>query len=106
MAFSMLPLLQRLPRYQLRDYLASLDPSLRQLVPWRLPDRVRVPMLRDAIDALPEAQRGRIHDDFEHVSHLASDFGQCGCTKLSMADQISAPNWRNWKVRRAGLCAP
>jgi hypothetical protein len=76
MAFSMLPLLRRLPRYQLRDYLASLDPSLRQLVPWRLPDRVRVPMLRDAIDALPEAQRGRIHDDFEHVSHLASDFGQ------------------------------
>ena len=77
MAFSILPLLRRLPSDdQVQEYLASIDRALRDLVDWRLPDRSRVPMLRDAIDALPEAQRGRIHDDFEHVAHLTSDFGQ------------------------------
>lgn len=55
MAFSMLPLLRRLPSDLVQDYLASLDRSLRELVDWRLPDRIRVPMLRDAIDALRAA---------------------------------------------------
>ena len=72
----MLPLLRRLPSDQVRDCLAFIDRSLRELVDWRLPDKIRIPMLRDAIDVLPEAQRGRIHDDFEHVVHLVSDFGQ------------------------------
>src|SRR5687767_13724098 len=76
MAFSMLPLLRRLPTDQVRAYLVSLDPSLVEIVDWTLPDRVRVPMLRDGIDALPEVQRERIHDDFEQVAHLASDIGQ------------------------------
>ena len=76
MAFSILPLLRRLPSDQVQDYLASIDRALREIINWQLPDRIRVPMLRDAIDALPEAQRGRIHDDFEHVGHLTSDFGQ------------------------------
>ena len=76
MAFSILPLLRRLPSDQVQDYLASIDRALREIINWQLPDRIRVPMLRDAIEALPEAQRGRIHDDFEHVGHLTSDFGQ------------------------------
>ena len=76
MAFSVLPLLRRIPSEQVRDYLGSLDPCLVELVDWRLPDRIRIPMLRDAIHALPEVQRGRIHDDFEEVVHLATDVGQ------------------------------
>jgi hypothetical protein len=76
MPFSLLPILRRLQSDQVREYLASLDRSLLELVDWRLSDRRRVPALRDAIDALPEAERRRIHDDLEHVAHLATDFGQ------------------------------
>jgi hypothetical protein len=90
MSFSILPLLRRLPGDQMREYLASIDRSLHELVDWELPDRIRTPMLRDAIDALPEAQRGRIHDDFEHVAQLASDFGQRRYMNFSMACQNSA----------------
>jgi hypothetical protein len=106
MSFSLPRFLRHIRPSDLEDYFEQRDirfpePFDRNAAPAKL-----LACLKAAIEALPDAQRERVFEDFERIDQLTDDIGQCSLLALAEADGALLRRFQSCHGRQAhGLLA-
>lgn len=82
MAFNLPQFLRRTPRSSLREYFRFRSIDLSADFDWSSAPRSYVDSLRAEVENLPDAERERIYQDFEHADMLSDESGQLAIRSL------------------------
>ena len=82
MAFNLPQFLRRTPRDSLKSYFAFRSIGLAVGFDWSAAQRVFLDALRAAVENLPDGERERVYQDFEHADMLADEPGQLAIRSL------------------------
>ena len=82
MAFNLPQFLRRTPRDSLKSYFAFRSIALAVGFDWSAAQRAFLDALRAAVENLPDGERERVYQDFEHADMLADEPGQLAIRSL------------------------
>lgn len=82
MAFNLPQFLRRTPRSSLREYFQFRSIDLSADFDWSGAPRTYVDALRAEVENLPDAERERVYQDFEHADMLSDEAGQTAIRSL------------------------
>jgi hypothetical protein len=106
MSFSLPRFLRHIRPSDLKDYFERRDISLLEPFDWNAAPAKLLACLKAAIEALPDAQRERVFDDFERTDQLTDDIGQCSLLALAEPDGALLRRFQSCHGRQArGLLA-
>jgi hypothetical protein len=82
MAFNLPQFVRRTPRSSLREYFQFRSIDLSTDLDWSSAPRTYVDALRAEVENLPDAERERVYQDFEHADMLSDEPGQLAIRSL------------------------
>jgi hypothetical protein len=86
MSFSLPRFLRYIRPSDLEEYFERRGIRFPERLDWNAASAKLMVCLKAAIEALPDAQRERVLDDFERVHQLTDDSGQCSLLALAEPD--------------------
>jgi hypothetical protein len=95
MSFSLPRFLRHIRPSDLGDYFEQRDIRFPERLDWSAVPAKLLASLKAAIEALPDAQRERVLDDFERVDQLTDDIGQCSLLALAEPDGALLRRFQN-----------